>query len=73
MSPWKTHLFFPFLSQKRETNLKVRQALTVTSGLGDITKLMNFDGEMMLDIFVFICGHLRLSVCVQNVSPQNDY
>ncbi|XP_038562061.1 phospholipid-transporting ATPase ID [Micropterus salmoides] len=32
-----------------ETNLKVRQALTVTSGLGDITKLMNFDGEVVCE------------------------
>uniref|UniRef100_A0A671W458 Phospholipid-transporting ATPase n=1 Tax=Sparus aurata TaxID=8175 RepID=A0A671W458_SPAAU len=32
-----------------ETNLKVRQALTVTSDLGDITKLMNFDGEVICE------------------------
>ncbi|XP_068579352.1 probable phospholipid-transporting ATPase IM [Cebidichthys violaceus] len=32
-----------------ETNLKVRQALTVTSDLGDITKLMDFDGEVICE------------------------
>lgn len=37
------HHFCP----NRETNLKVRQALTVTSDMGDITKLMEFDGEMI--------------------------
>lgn len=36
------------LYENRETNLKVRQALTVTSDLGDISKLMDFDGEMVL-------------------------
>lgn len=43
-----SQLFFVFLFlPSRETNLKVRQALTVTSDLGDISKLMDFDGEMM--------------------------
>lgn len=42
MSQWKNLLFSPY----RETNLKVRQALSVTSDLGDISKLMDFDGEM---------------------------
>lgn len=37
-------------SPYRETNLKVRQALTVTSDLGDTSKLMEFDGEVMLEI-----------------------
>ncbi|TMS05803.1 putative phospholipid-transporting ATPase IM [Larimichthys crocea] len=32
-----------------ETNLKVRQALTITSDLGDITKLMDFDGEVICE------------------------
>ncbi|KAM9854797.1 phospholipid-transporting ATPase ID [Aulostomus maculatus] len=32
-----------------ETNLKVRQALTVTSGLEDITKLVQFDGEVICE------------------------
>ncbi|XP_071752711.2 phospholipid-transporting ATPase ID [Centroberyx gerrardi] len=32
-----------------ETNLKVRQALTVTSDLGDITKLTDFDGEVICE------------------------
>ncbi|XP_074488577.1 putative phospholipid-transporting ATPase IM [Sebastes fasciatus] len=32
-----------------ETNLKVRQSLTVTSDLGDITKLMDFDGEVICE------------------------
>ncbi|XP_070763654.1 phospholipid-transporting ATPase ID [Enoplosus armatus] len=32
-----------------ETNLKVRQALTVTSDLGDIAKLMDFDGEVICE------------------------
>uniref|UniRef100_A0A7N6BXW1 Phospholipid-transporting ATPase n=1 Tax=Anabas testudineus TaxID=64144 RepID=A0A7N6BXW1_ANATE len=32
-----------------ETNLKVRQALTVTSDLGDISKLMDFDGEVICE------------------------
>ncbi|KAM7396885.1 hypothetical protein PAMP_019890 [Pampus punctatissimus] len=32
-----------------ETNLKVRQALTVTSDLGDIVKLMDFDGEVICE------------------------
>ncbi|KAF7663742.1 hypothetical protein LDENG_00202030 [Lucifuga dentata] len=32
-----------------ETNLKVRQALTVTSDLGDITKLTDFDGEVVCE------------------------
>uniref|UniRef100_A0A8C4F6G3 Phospholipid-transporting ATPase n=1 Tax=Dicentrarchus labrax TaxID=13489 RepID=A0A8C4F6G3_DICLA len=32
-----------------ETNLKVRQALTVTSDLKDITKLMDFDGEVICE------------------------
>nr|XP_019934833.1 PREDICTED: probable phospholipid-transporting ATPase IM [Paralichthys olivaceus] len=32
-----------------ETNLKVRQALTVTSDLGDISKLMEFDGEVICE------------------------
>lgn len=36
------------LYENRETNLKVRQGLTVTSDLGDISKLMDFDGEMGL-------------------------
>lgn len=29
----------------RETNMKVRQAIPVTSELGDISKLAKFDGE----------------------------
>ncbi|XP_067358114.1 probable phospholipid-transporting ATPase IM isoform X4 [Channa argus] len=32
-----------------ETNLKVRQALTVTSHLGDLSKLMDFDGEVICE------------------------
>ncbi|XP_044213765.1 probable phospholipid-transporting ATPase IM isoform X1 [Thunnus albacares] len=32
-----------------ETNLKVRQALKVTSDLGDITKLIDFDGEVICE------------------------
>ncbi|KAK7891041.1 hypothetical protein WMY93_023004 [Mugilogobius chulae] len=32
-----------------ETNLKVRQALTVTSELGDIPKLLEFDGEVICE------------------------
>ncbi|XP_035810461.2 probable phospholipid-transporting ATPase IM isoform X1 [Amphiprion ocellaris] len=32
-----------------ETNLKVRQALTVTSDLGSISKLMDFDGEVICE------------------------
>ncbi|XP_014866919.1 PREDICTED: phospholipid-transporting ATPase ID-like isoform X1 [Poecilia mexicana] len=32
-----------------ETNLKVRQALSVTSDLGDISKLMDFDGEVICE------------------------
>uniref|UniRef100_A0A7N8WQD4 Phospholipid-transporting ATPase n=1 Tax=Mastacembelus armatus TaxID=205130 RepID=A0A7N8WQD4_9TELE len=32
-----------------ETNLKVRQALTVTSDLGDISKLIDFDGEVICE------------------------
>ncbi|XP_027128325.1 probable phospholipid-transporting ATPase IM [Larimichthys crocea] len=32
-----------------ETNLKVRQALTITSDLGDIAKLMDFDGEVICE------------------------
>ncbi|XP_078113351.1 phospholipid-transporting ATPase ID isoform X2 [Sander vitreus] len=32
-----------------ETNLKVRQSLTVTSDMGDITKLMDFDGEVICE------------------------
>uniref|UniRef100_A0A3B4VJU2 Phospholipid-transporting ATPase n=1 Tax=Seriola dumerili TaxID=41447 RepID=A0A3B4VJU2_SERDU len=32
-----------------ETNLKVRQALTITSDLGDISKLMDFDGEVICE------------------------
>uniref|UniRef100_A0A8C4EVF5 Phospholipid-transporting ATPase n=1 Tax=Dicentrarchus labrax TaxID=13489 RepID=A0A8C4EVF5_DICLA len=36
-----------------ETNLKVRQALTVTSDLKDITKLMDFDGEEFQSNAVF--------------------
>ncbi|XP_056272175.1 probable phospholipid-transporting ATPase IM [Pseudoliparis swirei] len=32
-----------------ETNLKFRQALTVTSDLGDTTKLMDFDGEVICE------------------------
>ncbi|XP_041853027.1 phospholipid-transporting ATPase ID isoform X2 [Melanotaenia boesemani] len=32
-----------------ETNLKVRQALTVTSDLGDVPKLMDFDGEVICE------------------------
>ncbi|GLD58859.1 phospholipid-transporting ATPase ID-like protein [Lates japonicus] len=32
-----------------ETNLKVRQALPVTSDLGDISKLMDFDGEVICE------------------------
>lgn len=39
------------LCPHRETNLKVRQALTVTSELAEISKLMDFDGEMMLHKF----------------------
>lgn len=29
----------------RETNMKVRQAIPITSELGDISKLAKFDGE----------------------------
>uniref|UniRef100_A0A3Q2QIK5 Phospholipid-transporting ATPase n=1 Tax=Fundulus heteroclitus TaxID=8078 RepID=A0A3Q2QIK5_FUNHE len=32
-----------------ETNLKVRQALSVTSDLGDVSKLMDFDGEVVCE------------------------
>ncbi|KAK5927846.1 hypothetical protein CgunFtcFv8_012960 [Champsocephalus gunnari] len=32
-----------------ETNLKVRQALTKTSDFGDISKLMDFDGEVICE------------------------
>ncbi|KAF1386854.1 hypothetical protein PFLUV_G00099180 [Perca fluviatilis] len=32
-----------------ETNLKVRQSLTVTSDMGDIAKLMDFDGEVICE------------------------
>uniref|UniRef100_UPI0037E8034E phospholipid-transporting ATPase ID n=1 Tax=Semicossyphus pulcher TaxID=241346 RepID=UPI0037E8034E len=32
-----------------ETNLKVRQASTVTSDMGDISKLMDFDGEVVCE------------------------
>uniref|UniRef100_A0A8C9WYS0 Phospholipid-transporting ATPase n=1 Tax=Sander lucioperca TaxID=283035 RepID=A0A8C9WYS0_SANLU len=32
-----------------ETNLKVRQSLTATSDMGDITKLMDFDGEVICE------------------------
>lgn len=32
-------------SPSRETNMKVRQAIPVTSELGDISKLAKFDGE----------------------------
>ncbi|XP_029009045.1 probable phospholipid-transporting ATPase IM isoform X2 [Betta splendens] len=32
-----------------ETNLKVRQASTVTSDLGDLSKLMDFDGEVICE------------------------
>ncbi|KAJ4938344.1 hypothetical protein JOQ06_002964 [Pogonophryne albipinna] len=32
-----------------ETNLKVRQALTITSDFGDISKLMDFDGEVICE------------------------
>uniref|UniRef100_A0A1A8FKH8 Phospholipid-transporting ATPase n=4 Tax=Nothobranchius korthausae TaxID=1143690 RepID=A0A1A8FKH8_9TELE len=32
-----------------ETNLKVRQALSVTSDLGDVSKLMDFDGEVICE------------------------
>ncbi|KAK2842419.1 hypothetical protein Q5P01_012619 [Channa striata] len=32
-----------------ETNLKVRQALTVTSNLRDLSKLMDFDGEVICE------------------------
>ncbi|XP_072242160.1 phospholipid-transporting ATPase ID isoform X2 [Leuresthes tenuis] len=32
-----------------ETNLKVRQALTITSDLGDVSKLMDFDGEVICE------------------------
>ncbi|KAM9376045.1 phospholipid-transporting ATPase ID [Pholidichthys leucotaenia] len=32
-----------------ETNLKVRQALTVTSDLGDLSQLMDFDGEVICE------------------------
>ncbi|KAM6936972.1 phospholipid-transporting ATPase ID [Xenentodon cancila] len=32
-----------------ETNLKVRQALTVTSDLADVSKLMDFDGEVICE------------------------
>uniref|UniRef100_A0A673AEI6 Phospholipid-transporting ATPase n=2 Tax=Sphaeramia orbicularis TaxID=375764 RepID=A0A673AEI6_9TELE len=32
-----------------ETNLKVRQALTVTSDLGDVSKLNDFDGEVICE------------------------
>ncbi|RVE71677.1 hypothetical protein OJAV_G00054380 [Oryzias javanicus] len=32
-----------------ETNLKVRQALSVTSDLGDVSKLLDFDGEVICE------------------------
>lgn len=69
--------FFHF-SSNRETNLKVRQALTVTSDLGDITKLMDFDGEMMLMILMFspvdACSGLHLHVDMLTCDTlQNDY
>lgn len=32
-------------SPSRETNMKVRQAIPITSELGDISKLAKFDGE----------------------------
>lgn len=32
-------------SPSRETNMKVRQAIPVTSELGDISKLAKFDGK----------------------------
>ncbi|KAG7523476.1 putative phospholipid-transporting ATPase IM [Solea senegalensis] len=32
-----------------ETNLKVRQALVITSDLGEISKLMDFDGEVICE------------------------
>ncbi|XP_033997757.1 LOW QUALITY PROTEIN: phospholipid-transporting ATPase ID [Trematomus bernacchii] len=32
-----------------ETNLKVRQALTITSDFGDVSKLMDFDGEVICE------------------------
>ncbi|KAJ8271679.1 hypothetical protein COCON_G00105380 [Conger conger] len=42
--------FLGFILLNRETNLKVRQALTVTSELGsDITKLAEFDGEVICE------------------------
>uniref|UniRef100_A0A3Q3J034 Phospholipid-transporting ATPase n=1 Tax=Monopterus albus TaxID=43700 RepID=A0A3Q3J034_MONAL len=32
-----------------ETNLKVRQALSITSDLGDVSKLMDFDGKVICE------------------------
>lgn len=43
-----------FVLSNSETNLKVRQAVSVTSDLGDVSKLMEFDG-----ICVFSCLCLR--------------
>lgn len=67
--------FFHF-SPNRETNLKVRQALTVTSDLGDITKLMDFDGEMMLMIYFHLWtpaeGFLHMDMLTCD-TLQNDY
>lgn len=37
----RTQAYCPF----RETNMKVRQAIPVTSELSDISKLAKFDGE----------------------------
>lgn len=40
-------------SSNRETNLKVRQAPSVTSDLRDVSKLMDFDGEIMQSVCIF--------------------
>lgn len=46
--------------------MKVRQALTVTSDLGDITKLMDFDGEMctIYVVYLHLCEYIQLRMIV---------
>ncbi|XP_017324395.1 phospholipid-transporting ATPase ID isoform X1 [Ictalurus punctatus] len=58
-----------------ETNMKVRQSLSVTSELGDPTKLARFDGEVVceppnnkLDRF---CGTLHWKECKYALTNQN--
>lgn len=55
----------------RETNLKVRQALTVTSDLGDVSEMMDFDGEMMPSICLF--SHLRYKSVKWDFSISRNY